>query len=454
MKKLNKFFVFVLSLFCILGMVTPVFAEGKESDPFELVSLKIENKTDSREVTPVNDTVYLQTGKEYRVSITYKGTVPAEYLNNEEFEFYAFGNKLKCDLFKVLYGGSDSGPDENGDITVGLENGIIANKEGKVTLEVAPGKNLTFYVHNDDASTLLEKVDTTFQENIKNHTFSVSENSIEKDIHDQMTALFEETKQSLGILSEEMGIDYEESEDANLGPNDYYYFIYFTNTRVGGDGFATINYSLKTTIKPEVSADTPTTSVSSDADKIVENTKASYSEEQQAALKEGGKADVKVSVSKATPTAEDKKLVEAQLNSTNKIVMYLDLGVKVSIKDADGTVIGTDAALSETGTPVQFTVALDDSFINTNNTVDRTYQVVRIHEGKVDVLPTTFDPETKTITFESDKFSTYALMYTDTPKASKTPVTSDDGNVALYAGMGVIALAAVVAMIFFKKKNA
>lgn len=208
------------------------------------------------------------------------------------------------------------------------------------------------------------------------------------------------------------------------------------------------------TVTPVVSKGTPATSVSSDADKIVENTKASYSEEQQAALKEGGKADVKVSVSKTTPTAEDKKLVEAQLNSTNKIAMYLDLGVKVSIKDADGTVIGSDVALSETGTPVQFTVALDDSFINTNNTVDRTYQVVRIHEGKVDVLPATFDPETKTITFESDKFSTYALMYTDTPKASKTPVTSDDGNVALYAGMGVIALAAVVAMIFFKKKNA
>ena len=134
--------------------------------------------------------------------------------------------------------------------------------------------------------------------------------------------------------------------------------------------------------------------------------------------------------------------------------MYLDLGVKVSIKDADGTVIGADVALSETGTPVQFTVALDDSFINTNNTVDRTYQVIRIHEGKVDVLPATFNPETKTITFESDKFSTYALMYTDTPKASKTPVTSDAGNVVLYAGMGVVALAAVVAMIFFKKKNA
>lgn len=207
------------------------------------------------------------------------------------------------------------------------------------------------------------------------------------------------------------------------------------------------------TVTPEVGKGTPATSVSSDADKIVENTKASYSEEQQAALKEGGKADVKVSVSKTTPTAEDKKLVEAQLNSTNKVAMYLDLKVVASITK-NGSKVGDDVTIGETGTPVQFTVALDDSFINTNNTVDRTYQVVRIHEGKVDVLPATFDPETKTITFESDKFSTYALMYTDTPKASKTPVTSDDGNVALYAGMGVIALAAVVAMIFFKKKNA
>ncbi len=452
MKKLNKFFVFVLSLFCILGMVTPVFAEGEESDPFELVSYEIVNIANSSKVTPVDDTVQLEVGKKYAVLINYKGTIPDDYLNPEPIA--AFGDKLKCDLLDVQYGGSDGGPDENGEYLGTIANNITPVKEGKVTLEIAPGKNVTFYAHNDDASTLLEKVNTTFQENIKNHTFLVSENSIEKDIHDQMTALFEEAKQSLGILSEEMSIDYEESEDANLGPNDYYYFIYFTNTRVGGDGFATINYSLKTTIKPEVSDDTPTTSVSSDADKIVENTKASYSEEQQAALKEGGKADVKVSVSQTTPTAEDKKLVEAQLNSTNKIAMYLDLGVKVSIKDADGTVIGSDVALSETGTPVQFTVALDDSFINTNNTVDRTYQVVRIHEGKVDVLPATFDPETKTITFESDKFSTYALMYTDTPKTSKTPVTSDDGNVALYAGMGVIALAAVVAMIFFKKKNA
>ena len=208
---------------------------------------------------------------------------------------------------------------------------------------------------------------------------------------------------------------------------------------------------------PSTTKGTPATTTRLDSESISRNFINSLSAEDkqlaEEAIELGGKANISVSVSKFTPSDADKKLVESQLNSTNKVAMYLDLKVGIHILNVDGTTV-KEASLAETGTPVQFTVALDDSFINTNNTVDRTYQVVRIHEGKVDVLPATFDPETKTITFESDKFSTYALMYTDTPKASKTPVTSDDGNVALYAGMGVIALAAVVAMIFFKKKNA
>ncbi len=205
---------------------------------------------------------------------------------------------------------------------------------------------------------------------------------------------------------------------------------------------------------PEISENSPTTTVSSDVDVIVENTKASYSTEQQEALTEGGSADVKVSVSKIIPSDEDKKLVEAQLNSTNKIAMYLDLAVRVSVKNKDGNKVGEDVTVSETGTPVKFTVALDDSFINTKNTVDRTYQVVRIHNGVVDVLPATFDADSKTITFETDKFSTYAVMYTDTPKASKTPATADGMNVALYGGVAVISVLAVGLLFFFKKRNA
>ena len=547
MKKLNKFFVFVLSLFCILGMVTPVFAEGENQ--VQLVSYEIVDETTSEKVPEKNGIFSIETGKYYTISVSYKGEISGDLIAN-------LVNQLKSASFECLGGGSDSGQDEINEYGATFK----AVKLGGKSIEILPGHNVTISAvfskedsvehacelleswKNEKDGPLLTLDNRATKESVQERLYSdlgpylvdvaINNFSLKKATQTEKGSISFDAVISRGeaqktftfsnelapvpapaikkLAISPLGVqeDLQENDGYHLeaGKEYYVYLNYIgdvnvdldsvfaatnafdkTSPQAGSDGYDTVYNGTQTftgiiprvngtyyleivpgtktkfvvtggkepnTVTPVVSKGTPATSVSSDADKIVENTKASYSEEQQAALKEGGKADVKVSVSKATPTAEDKKLVEAQLNSTNKIAMYLDLGVKVSIKDADGTVIGTDVALSETGTPVQFTVALDDSFINTNNTVDRTYQVVRIHEGKVDVLPATFDPETKTITFESDKFSTYALMYTDTPKASKTPVTSDDGNVALYAGMGVIALAAVVAMIFFKKKNA
>lgn len=547
MKKLNKFFVFVLSLFCILGMVTPVFAEGENQ--VQLVSYEIVDETTSEKVPEKNGIFSIETGKYYTISVSYKGEISGDLIEN-------LVNQLKSASFECLGGGSDSGQDEINEYGATFK----AVKLGGKSIEILPGHNVTISAvfskedsvehacelleswKNEKDGPLLTLDNRATKESVQERLYSdlgpylvdvaINNFSLKKATQTEKGSISFDAVISRGeaqktftfsnelapvpapaikkLAISPLGVqeDLQENDGYHLeaGKEYYVYLNYIgdvnvdldsvfaatnafdkTSPQAGSDGYDTVYNGTQTftgiiprvngtyyleivpgtktkfvvtggkepnTVTPVVSKGTPATSVSSDADKIVENTKASYSEEQQAALKEGGKADVKVSVSKATPTAEDKKLVEAQLNSTNKIAMYLDLGVKVSIKDADGTVIGSDVALSETGTPVQFTVALDDSFINTNNTVDRTYQVVRIHEGKVDVLPATFDPETKTITFESDKFSTYALMYTDTPKSSKTPVTSDDGNVALYAGMGVIALAAVVAMIFFKKKNA
>lgn len=547
MKKLNKFFVFVLSLFCILGMVTPVFAEGENQ--VQLVSYEIVDETTSEKVPEKNGIFSIETGKYYTISVSYKGEISGDLIEN-------LVNQLKSASFECLGGGSDSGQDEINEYGATFK----AVKLGGKSIEILPGHNVTISAvfskedsvehacelleswKNEKDGPLLTLDNRATKESVQERLYSdlgpylvdvaINNFSLKKATQTEKGSISFDAVISRGeaqktftfsnelapvpapaikkLAISPLGVqeDLQENDGYHLeaGKEYYVYLNYIgdvnvdldsvfaatnafdkTSPQAGSDGYDTVYNGTQTftgiiprvngtyyleivpgtktkfvvtggkepnTVTPVVSKGTPATSVSSDADKIVENTKASYSEEQQVALKEGGKADVKVSVSKATPTAEDKKLVETQLNSTNKIAMYLDLGVKVSIKDADGTVIGTDVALSETGTPVQFTVALDDSFINTNNTVDRTYQVVRIHEGKVDVLPATFDPETKTITFESDKFSTYALMYTDTPKTSKTPVTSDDGNVALYAGMGVIALAAVVAMIFFKKKNA
>ena len=204
----------------------------------------------------------------------------------------------------------------------------------------------------------------------------------------------------------------------------------------------------------ETTEGTPTTSASYDEQTLIDTLKeSSYLTDEQKEAAKFGEISIKTTASKIEPTTEDKSLVEAQLNSTNKIAMYLDLKVVASVTK-NGNKVGDDVTVSETGTPVKFTIALDDSFINTKNTVDRTYQVVRIHNGVVDVLPATFNADSKTITFETDKFSTYAVMYTDTPKASKTPSTADNMNVALYGGVAVVSVLAIGFLFFFKKRNA
>ena len=56
------------------------------------------------------------------------------------------------------------------------------------------------------------------------------------------------------------------------------------------------------------------------------------------------------------------------------------------------------------------------ALINTDSKVSRAYQIVRVHDGVPSVITCTYDETTKTISFETDAFSTYALSYSDTVK--------------------------------------
>ncbi len=440
MKTITKFLTFILSLFCVFGLMSPVYAEG---DNLELVQYKVTNTDKGGEDTNINDNYFLQIGSKYTFSWQLKGD-PTHDLVQVATDY---ADKLKCDLFDVESGpvGSDPTDDENY-ILYATDAYITPVKEGKVTLEVANGKSVTFYVYNDVFEDVVKKIDNAFLSKCE----SLSITSTYDDPKPEMNRMMKEAISEAGV--EEDAVDY--YFEFGGADEKIYYNYGISVSSAGCDSEVGIEIKSVPNLTPEVKEDAPTTTIQSDTNKIVENTKATYSTEQQEVLSLGGSADVKVSVAKTTPSESDKKLVEAQLNSTNKIAMYLDLGVKVSIKDKDGNLVGDDVTVSETGTPVKFTVALDDSLINTKNTVDRTYQVVRVHNGVVDVLPATFDADNKTITFETDKFSTYAVMYTDTPKASKTPSTADGMNVALYASVTIISTLAVGMLFFIKKRNA
>ena len=46
----------------------------------------------------------------------------------------------------------------------------------------------------------------------------------------------------------------------------------------------------------------------------------------------------------------------------------------------------------------------------------RTYQVIRVHDGKPEIIPSKWDASAGVLTFETDKFSTYAVTYSDVDK--------------------------------------
>lgn len=82
----------------------------------------------------------------------------------------------------------------------------------------------------------------------------------------------------------------------------------------------------------------------------------------------------------------------------------------------------------------------------------RVFSILRYHDGEVEVLEDLDDDDT-TITFETDRFSTYAVAYVDEVAEDEDVdgVKTGDTATALPIAMGVIAMAGMV--VLFKKRS-
>lgn len=94
---------------------------------------------------------------------------------------------------------------------------------------------------------------------------------------------------------------------------------------------------------------------------------------------------------------------------------------------------GKETQVHKTNGPITVKIALPDS---PDISLARTYKVIRVHEGKADVLPATFNTNTHELTFETDRFSAYAVVYKEVKDGSElgvsntpsTPGTNDGDN--------------------------
>lgn len=90
--------------------------------------------------------------------------------------------------------------------------------------------------------------------------------------------------------------------------------------------------------------------------------------------------------------------------------------------------VGDNAArqITSTSEKINLSLKVDDSLINKNDNIKRTYKVIRIHDGVATVLEGSFDAATQMFTFETDLFSTYALTYVDTIVSPEPGITPPD----------------------------
>lgn len=141
------------------------------------------------------------------------------------------------------------------------------------------------------------------------------------------------------------------------------------------------------------------------------------------------------------------KAIKAATNGKYTLASFYEINLYRGL-DEDTLFEGTEMEASDTAKVI--TLKIPTSLKAVQDGYKRTYYVVRSHmvdnEYKVDVLDTTLN-EDGTVSFKTDKFSSYALAYTDTKveKAEvKNPNTADNGLLYMVlSGLGLVSIAFV-----------
>lgn len=116
------------------------------------------------------------------------------------------------------------------------------------------------------------------------------------------------------------------------------------------------------------------------------------------------------------------KLVENKLEK-GKVGMYIDLSLYKQIGDNKATKI-----TNTNGNKITISVDVPEKLKNNDKNINRMFYVVRVHDGKAEFL--TDGTTENTLLFETDRFSTYAIVYNDVA-VEGNPKTGDITNIAL-----------------------
>ena len=145
-----------------------------------------------------------------------------------------------------------------------------------------------------------------------------------------------------------------------------------------------------------------------------------FTDEELERIWDGENAKIYLEVEDITDSISDtdKALLENKaLKGKYDISLFLDINLMKQIESEN------PIKIEETNQKIKISIKLPKELINNNNKVNRIYKILRLHNGKVDVIDAKLDGDI--LSFETDKFSSYAIAYID-KEASNNPATNDN----------------------------
>ena len=215
------------------------------------------------------------------------------------------------------------------------------------------------------------------------------------------------------------------------------------------DKIGTGSFTVKTTGDVEISRDEI-------IDFLIENKEITANELSEVA--EGKKIEIVLEVKEA----QTNELIETNTKGY-KVGKYLNI-IKNKI------VNGTNESIHELSKVMKVTIKVPEELINKDSKTKREYYIARSHNGKVDILETKYNEKTNSLTFETDKFSDYAILYKDTKeKEAVTPTVTNKetvkseskkevkkvktGDNANIIGLMMLLVSSMFVMVFVRKKE-
>ena len=148
-------------------------------------------------------------------------------------------------------------------------------------------------------------------------------------------------------------------------------------------------------------------------------------------------------MSATSPQAEKDIVQNASANYT--VGLYLDINLFKKV--------GGNAAtkITETNGTVKASILIPESLWKAG----RTFEIIRVHDGVPTVISGTYDENTHVFTFETDKFSTYALAYNDSANSTQStaPRTGDNNHIGIWYLLLAVSLGGLGFLAYSKKKK-